>query len=327
MNTEKLNDPALSVIIPLFNEAENIEPLYTGLKSVLDGFKKDCEIIFVDDGSSDRSFDVLAKITGGDPRVRAIRFKRNYGQTAALSAGFDHARGTILITMDGDMQNDPRDIPRLCEKIDAGYDIVSGWRKKRKDAWLTRRLPSKIANWIISTLTGVRLKDYGCTLKAYRRDIVRHINLYGEMHRFIPALASWAGAAVAEIEVNHHPRRRGASKYGLSRTLKVILDLITVKFLVSFSTRPIHVFGFLGMIGVLGGFVAALALIGMKIFYGTDMTGNPFLYLAVLGEIVGIQFIVLGLLGELIIRGYYETQKKAIYVIKEIREGGSRSES
>lgn len=269
----------------------------------------------------------MDKISKGDAKVRVIGFKRNFGQTAAIAAGFDYAKGEILITMDGDLQNDPQDIPQLLKKIETGYDIVSGWRKKRKDSLLTRRVPSKIANWIISTLTGVRLKDYGCTLKAYRREIVKHINLYGEMHRFIPALASWAGAQVAEIEVNHRPRKHGSSKYGISRSLKVLLDLITVKFLVTFSTRPIHVFGFLGMMGILAGLVSGVILIAMKIFHRVDMTGNPFLYLAVLLEILGIQFVVLGLLGELIIRSYYETQKKTTYVIKEIRESENSSRS
>jgi len=319
MSTDSEKKLDVSVIIPIFNEEGNIESLYENLKPVLDGLKKNYEIIFIEDGSTDRSFDVLDKISIGDPQVRLIRFKRNFGQTAALSAGFDHARGEVIIAMDGDLQNDPQDIPQLLKKIEAGYDIVSGWRKKRKDPLFTRRVPSMAANWFISRLTGVKLKDYGCTLKAYRKEIVKHIHLYGEMHRFIPALASWAGAKVAEIEVNHRPRRKGSSKYGISRTFKVILDLITVKFLLTFSTRPIHVFGFLGIIGVLGGLCSAVALIWMKIFYGTDMTGNPFLYLAVLLEIIGIQFIVLGLLGELIIRGYYETQKKTTYVIKETK--------
>ncbi len=219
MSTDREKTLDISVIIPIFNEEGNIESLYRGLKSTLEELKKDYEIIFIDDGSSDRSFEVLDKISKGDAKVRVIGFKRNFGQTAAIAAGFDYAKGEILITMDGDLQNDPQDIPQLLKKIETGYDIVSGWRKKRKDSLLTRRVPSKIANWIISTLTGVKLKDYGCTLKAYRREIVKHINLYGEMHRFIPALASWAGAQVAEIEVNHRPRKHGSSKYGISRSL------------------------------------------------------------------------------------------------------------
>ena len=319
MGIDSENKSDLSVIIPIFNEEGNIESLYKNLKPVLDGLKKDYEIIFIEDGSTDRSFDVLDKISIGDSQVRVIRFKRNFGQTAAMAAGFDHARGEVIIAMDGDLQNDPKDIPQLLQKIETGYDIVSGWRKKRKDPLFTRRIPSMAANWFISRLTGVKLKDYGCTLKAYRKEIVKHINLYGEMHRFIPALASWAGAKVAEIEVNHHPRRKGSSKYGTSRILKVVLDLITVKFPLTYSTRPIHVFGSLGIMGVLGGLGSFVALIWMKIAYGTDMTGNPFLYLAVLLEILGVQFIVLGLLGELIIRNYYETQKKTTYVIKETK--------
>ena len=237
INSENKSD--LSVIIPIFNEEGNIESLYKNLKSVLDGLKKDSEIIFIEDGSTDRSFDILDKISIGDSQVRVIRFKRNFGQTAAMAAGFDHARGEVIIAMDGDLQNDPKDIPQLLQKMETGYDIVSGWRRKRKDPLFTRRIPSMVANWFISKLTGVKLKDYGCTLKAYRKEIVNHINLYGEMHRFIPALASWAGAKVAEIEVNHHPRRKGSSKYGTTRILKVVLDLITVKFLLTFSTRPI----------------------------------------------------------------------------------------
>lgn len=319
MNTDREKTVELSVVVPILNEEANIEQLYRSIKSALEGVGKSFEIIFIDDGSSDRSFEILDRLAGDDAAVRAIRFKRNFGQTAAIAAGFDHARGEILVTMDGDLQNDPQDIPQLLEKLETGYDIVSGWRRKRKDSLISRRVPSKIANWIISQFTGVHLKDYGCTLKAYRREIVTHINLYGEMHRFIPALASWAGARVAEIEVNHHPRKHGSSKYGISRTLKVLLDLITVKFLVTFSTRPIHVFGFLGIVGICGGIVSGFILIVMKIFQGADMTGNPFLYLAVLLEILGIQFVVLGLLGELIIRSYYETQKKRTYVIREVR--------
>lgn len=308
----------ISVVIPIFNEGENIETLYSRLKRVLDDTNKNYEIIFIDDGSTDGAFNLLKELHQKDTNVKVIKFRKNFGQTAAMSAGFDYARGEAIITIDGDLQNDPQDIPRLLEKIDEGFDIVSGWRVERKDPFLTRRLPSYFANKLISWVTGVKLHDYGCTLKAYKREVIKKVNLYGEMHRFIPAVASWMGIAEAEIKIKHHSRKHGKSKYGLSRTLNVILDLITVKFLLSFSTRPIQIFGFWGLLSLIFGGISGLAVVLMKIMMGVDMTGNPLLYLAVLFLLVGIQFIMMGLLGEILVRVYHEVQNKPTYAIKEI---------
>ena len=308
----------ISVVIPIFNEGKNIETLYSRLKRVLDDTNKNYEIIFIDDGSTDGAFNLLKELHQKDTNVKVIKFRKNFGQTAAMSAGFDYARGETIITIDGDLQNDPQDIPRLLEKIDEGFDIVSGWRVERKDAFLTRRLPSYFANKLISWVTGVKLHDYGCTLKAYKREVIKKVNLYGKMHRFIPAVASWMGIAEAEIKVKHHPRKHGKSKYGLSRTLNVILDLITVKFLLSFSTRPIQIFGLWGLLSLIFGGISGLVVLLMKIMMGVDMTGNPLLYLAVLFLLVGIQFIMLGLLGEILVRVYHEVQNKPTYAIKEV---------
>ena len=248
----------ISVIIPLLNEEENIPILYRELTDVLSGTGLEYELIFVDDGSTDRSYSLLLDIQKCDDHLIIISFRRNFGQTAALSAGFDHARGDMIITMDADLQNDPRDIPKLIEKLGEGYDLINGWRFDRKDPFINRRLPSIIANWVISTTTHVKLHDYGCTLKAFRKEITQNIRLYGEMHRFIPAIASGLGAAIAEVRVNHRERRFGKSKYGISRTIRVILDLITVKFLLSYSTRPIQVFGLLGFTSGMAGFLIAI---------------------------------------------------------------------
>jgi glycosyltransferase involved in cell wall biosynthesis len=237
--------PKISIVIPIFNEANNIELLGEGLRRLLDNLNQSCEVILVDDGSTDGSVELLRAIHTDDSRFRIIYLRRNFGQSAAFSAGFDFAQGDIIVTMDGDLQNDPADIPRLLQKIDAGYDIASGWRVKRQDNWLTRRLPSKIANWLISNVTGVKLHDYGCSLKAYRREVLELTKLYGEMHRFIPALASWIGVTVVEVPVNHFARQHGKSKYGISRTIRVFLDLLTVKFLLDYSTRPIQILAFL----------------------------------------------------------------------------------
>lgn len=307
-----------SIIVPLYNEEGNVEDLYNLLKPVLDSIGRSCEIIFVDDGSRDRTYDVLRRLHGSDPLCRVIRFRRNFGQTAALAAGFAHARGDIIITLDGDLQNDPRDIPTLLAKMSEGYDVVSGWRVRRKDPFLTRRLPSICANWLISRITGIRLHDYGCTLKAYRREVVQNIGLYGEMHRFIPAMASWMGISVGEVEVNHHPRRRGASKYGLSRTLRVLLDLITVKFLLSYATKPLQIFGTLGFASSFTGFALGAYLSVDKLVLGHRLSDRPLLLLAVLLILLGIQLITMGLLGEMMVRIYHEGQKKPIYVIKEV---------
>jgi glycosyltransferase involved in cell wall biosynthesis len=308
----------LSVIIPVFNEDGNVEPLYSRLKPVLQRMGRSYEIIFIDDGSRDATFSALRRLNEGDPACKIIRFRRNFGQTAALAAGFAHARGEVMITLDGDLQNDPRDIPELLAKIEEGYDVVSGWRFHRKDGFITRRLPSACANWLISKITGVGLHDYGCTLKAYRREVAQNIGLYGEMHRFIPAMASWMGVSVAEVKVNHHPRRHGISKYGLSRTLRVVLDLIAVKFLLSYATRPLQIFGTIGFVSSSAGLAIASYLSFDKLVLGHGLSTRPLLLMAILLILVGIQFISMGLLGEMMVRIYHEGQKKPIYVVKEI---------
>lgn len=317
--------PEISVVVPLLDEQDNIGPLYEQISRTLSGH---CgyEIIFVDDGSRDNSFTVLAGLQKNDARVRVIRFRKNFGQTAALSAGFTRARGRIVVAIDADLQNDPADIPRMVAKLNEGFDVVSGWRKTRHDKALTRRLPSKMANWLISTITGVKLHDYGCTLKAYRREVLAETRLYGEMHRFIPALASWSGAKIAEIVVNHRPRTTGVAKYGLGRTWKVLLDLITVNFLGSFSTKPIYVFGGLGLLSGLGAIALAIIVIYQKIYFKTDMSGNPLLILTAVFIIATIQFILMGLLAELLVRTYHESQNRPTYVIKEILETPAEKE-
>jgi len=313
------DSPEVSVVVPLLDEQDNIGPLYEQITQTLAGEHR-YEIIFVDDGSVDESFAVLAKLHEADARVRVIRFRRNFGQTAALAAGFAHARGQIIIAMDADLQNDPADIPKMIVKLGEGFDVVSGWRKKRHDNALTRLLPSKMANWLISRITGVKLHDFGCTLKAYRREVLAETKLYGEMHRFIPALASWNGAKIAEMVVNHRPRTTGAAKYGLARTWKVLLDLITVKFLGSFSTKPIYIFGSLGMLSAAGSILFGLTVIYQKLAHDNDMSGNPLLILTAVFIIAMIQFILMGLLAELLVRTYHESQNRPTYVIKEILE-------
>jgi glycosyltransferase involved in cell wall biosynthesis len=307
----------LSVIIPLYNEEENIPLLYEKLKQYLSSLEKECEILFVDDGSTDRTLSILEEIQSKDNNVIVLSLRRNFGQTAAFAAGFDFARGDIVVTMDGDLQNDPADISKLLELI-KDHDLVSGWRKKREDPFFSRRLPSLMANWLISNVTGVKLHDYGCSLKAYRRDVIKNLKLYGEMHRFIPAVASWYGVRVAEVEVAHHPRLKGRSKYGISRTIKVVLDLITVKFLQSFSTKPIQFFGPIGVLCGFLGFLLSLYLAVDKIFLGHQIGGRPLLLLGALLIIVGIQLIGMGLLGEMLVRVYHESQRKPTYVIKKI---------
>ncbi len=308
----------LSVIVPVFNEYKNIEILYKELVDVLNKIDKEYEIIFIDDGSTDQSYNILSALQQNDDRVVVISFRRNFGQTAALSAGFNHAEGDVIVTLDGDLQNDPKDIPKLIEKLNEGYDLVNGWRIKRKDSFLTRRLPSLIANRIISFTTRVKLHDYGCTLKALKREVTQHINLYGEMHRFIPAIASWMGISIAEVKVNHRARVSGKSKYGISRTIRVILDLITVKFLLSYSTRPIQIFGLLGFISGAIGFGISLYLTIQKQFFNIPLANRPILLLAILLIFIGLQFITLGLLAELQSRTYHESQNKPIYTVREI---------
>lgn len=310
------SDIDISIVIPLYNEEKNVDMLYESVSHALKAIGRSWELIMVDDGSSDGTLANLNKVAIGESNLKVISLRRNFGQTAAMSAGFDNALGNVVIPMDGDLQNDPADIPRLIEKLEEGFDVVSGWRKNRKDRFINRKLPSIIANWLISRITGVCLHDYGCTLKAYRKEVLDNINLYGEMHRFIPALASLNGARVTEIPVNHRERQYGTSKYGISRTFKVILDLVTVKFLLSYSTKPIQIFGGLGMISLLLSFLSFLEISIGKFFYGLDVTGNPFFLLSILFALIGIQFITMGLLGEINIRTYFESQGKPIYVIK-----------
>ena len=307
----------ISIVVPIYNEQDNVEAVYSAISSALRDMGCSYEIVMVDDGSSDRSYSVLCRLASEDAALKVIRFRRNFGQTAAMSAGFDSARGDIIIPMDGDLQNDPADIPRLIEKINEGYDVVSGWRRDRKDTFITRKIPSMIANAIISRQTGVHLHDYGCTLKAYRREVLDGINLYGEMHRFVPALASQFGARVTELPVNHFPRLHGVSKYGVSRKLRVILDLVTVKFLMSYSTKPIQLFGKWGVYTILAGLGSGAMTIYMKLFDNLSMNRNPLLILTGFLLFMGVQFIVMGLLGELNARTYFESQGKPIYVVKD----------
>lgn len=321
LEEEVANDQLeLSVVIPLFNEEDNIEPLYLRLKEVLERLGRYYEIIVVDDGSSDGSFESLKRLHFDDPLLKVVRLRRNFGQSAAFAAGFDQAGGQVIITMDADLQNDPADIPKLLDKIDQGYDIVSGWRVHRRDTLLSRRLPSSMANWLISSITGIRLHDYGCSLKAYRGEVVQNVQLYGELHRFIPALASWMGVRVGEIPVSHHPRRFGKSKYDLSRTVRVLLDLLTVKFLLSYSTRPMHIFGLMGTMFFAVGTIIAAYLSFIRLFLGSPIANRPLLLLAILFIFVGVQLLTMGLLGELTIRIYHEAQGKKIYMIREMLE-------
>ena len=325
MTTSKdKNNIELSIVIPVFNETENIKPLIIKLSEVLDTTGKNYEIIMVDDGSTDNSFEVMRELCESYKNLRIIRFRRNFGQTAAFSAGFDLARGGIVVTLDADLQNDPADIPKLLRELDNGYDIVSGWRKKRFDNFLTRQLPSRIANYIISKFTGVALHDYGCSLKAYRSEVIKNIKLYGEMHRFIPAVASWMGVQVSEVEVNHAPRVSGKSSYGLMRTVRVILDLITVKFLLGYSTKPIQIFGLFGVVSLFLGFIIAAYLSADKIFLGHSLSDRPLLLMAVLLIIFGVQLCAMGLIGEMVVRTYYESNDKPTYVIKEIIESKAK---
>jgi len=308
----------ISLVIPVYNEEENLKLLYQKLKETLEPLGKEREIIFVDDGSQDNSPKILDQLARKDPHVKVIHFRRNFGQTAALAAGFDLAQGEIVVTLDADLQNDPADIPKLLGKMEEGYDVVSGWRKDRKDPYLSRILPSTMANWLISKVTGVKLHDYGCTLKAYRREVVKELNLYGELHRFLPALASWMGVRIAEIPVTHHPRRFGKSKYGISRTFRVILDLTLVQFLLRYSTRPIRIFGGAGLISFVLGLLLGCYLSIIKILFRHPIGNRPLLILSVLLIILGIQLLSLGILGEFLTRIYYEAQNKKPYVIKYV---------
>lgn len=309
---------ALSVILPVYNEEENIVHLHNEIVAVLDTMTGQTEIVYVDDGSSDRTQDRLQELHEADQRVVVVEFRRNFGQTAAMAAGFDMARGEIVIAMDADRQNDPADIPKLVEKIKEGYDLVSGWRYDRKDGYWLRLLPSKIANKLISSTTDVRLHDYGCSLKAFRFEVAKQLSLYGEMHRFIPALASAVGVKIAEVKVNHRPRVAGESKYGISRTFRVILDLITVKFLLRFSSKPMQFFGSIGLISGLIGFALCFYLTMEKLFYSVPMSDRPLLLLGIMLVFIGLQFITVGLLAELMTRTYHEAQDKPIYTVRNI---------
>ena len=308
----------ISVIIPVYNEEENVEPLYEQLKRTLDDANIDYEIFFIDDGSTDNTFKILKKVHEKDSAVKIIKFRRNFGKSLAFSAGFDHSKGDVIITMDGDLQNDPEDIPRLLDKLEEGYDIVKGWRVNRKDPFFSKKLPSKIFNWLTSRITGVKLHDFVCALNAYRREVVENIIIYGELHRYIPVLASMWGVSIAEIEVKHHPRIHGESKYKIGRLIGGTFDLITIKFLLSYSTRPLHLFGIPGIISLLIGFVIGAYLSIQRLVFGMGIGDRPLLLLAVLLIFLGAQFITMGLLGEIITRVYYEVQNKPMYAIREI---------
>ncbi|HEV2884528.1 MAG TPA: glycosyltransferase [Pyrinomonadaceae bacterium] len=310
-------NPELSVFLPVYNEEPNLLPLHAKLDQALKTLGRTAEIIYVDDGSTDGSLKVLRDLADQDVRVRVVALKRNYGQTAAMAAGIDAAKGNVLIPMDADMQNDPADIVRLLEKLDEGFDVVSGWRKNRRDKMVTRKIPSMIANRLISWIGGVPLHDYGCTLKAYRLGSLEHVRLYGEMHRFIPILASWEGASVAEIPVTHHARTMGKSKYGLSRTFKVVFDLMTIKFMASYQTKPIYIFGTFGMLAIGFSLLAGILAMFLKFWQGVSfiLTPLPVITIVMLG--IGVQFLLMGLLAEMLVRTYHESQAKRIYAVRE----------
>src|SRR5687767_1489030 len=309
--------PEVSIFLPVYNEEPNLVPLHAKLDEALKTLDRSAEIVYVDDGSTDGSLKILREIAAVDPRVRVVALRRNYGQTAAMAAGIDAASGKVLIPMDADLQNDPVDIQHLLQKLDEGYDVVSGWRKNRQDKMFTRKIPSMIANRLISWIGGVPLHDYGCSLKAYRRESLQDVRLYGEMHRFIPIYASWAGASVTEIPVKHHARTMGKSKYGLSRTLKVVFDLMTIKFMASYQTKPIYVFGMFGMFAFAISLLAGLYAVFLKIIHKADFVQTPLPILAVVMFAVGVQFLLMGLLAEMLVRTYHESQAKSIYAVRE----------
>jgi len=319
--------PDISVFLPVFNEEPNLRPLHEKLDSALGQLRRTAEIIYVDDGSSDGSLDVLREIAAEDSRVRVIALRRNYGQTPAMSAGIDAARGRVLIPMDADLQNDPADIKRLLDKLDEGYEVVSGWRKNRKDPLFTRKIPSMMANWLISKIGGVPLHDYGCSLKAYRRESLADVHLYGEMHRFIPIYASWSGARVAEMPVEHHARTMGKSKYGLSRTIKVVFVLMTIKFMASYQTKPLYIFGYAGLLTFVVSFLCGVFAFLMKFAnwpHHADFIQTPLPVLTMVLLVLGVQFFFMGLLAEMLVRTYHESQAKAVYAVRE-RIGFERS--
>src|SRR6266850_452992 len=314
------DSPDISIFLPVFNEEPNLRPLQEKLDRALADLGRSAEILYVDDGSTDGSLEVLREIAAKDPRVRVIALRRNYGQTPAMAAGIHAARGRVLIPMDADMQNDPADIARLLDKLEEGYDVVSGWRKNRQDKLITRKVPSMLANRLISWIGGVPLHDYGCSLKAYRRESIEDVRLYGEMHRFIPIYASWAGARVAEIPVEHHARTMGKSKYGLSRTLKVVFDLMTIKFMASYQTKPLYIFGTAGLLTFVVAVLSTLLALLMKFVswpHHADLVQTPLPVMAMVSLVLGIQFFLMGLLAEMLVRTYHESQAKSIYAVRE----------
>jgi glycosyltransferase involved in cell wall biosynthesis len=313
--------PDLSVVVPLYNEEASLPQLVKQLLAALQPIGRSFELILVDDGSRDRTPELLRELAESVPELVAVLLRRNYGQTAAMAAGFDASRGSVIVTLDGDLQNDPSDIPLLLATLEEGYDLVSGWRHQRRDAAVSRLLPSFLANRLIARVTGVRLHDYGCSLKAYRREVLSDLNLYGELHRFLPALAYIEGARIGEVRVNHHPRRYGRSKYGIDRTFRVLMDLLTVWFMKRFLTRPMHVFGFAGLLCLLGGLVTGFWLVGEKLILGTDIGDRPLLLLAVLAILSGVQLFGFGLLAELQMRTYHESQGRPIYRVRATLRG------
>lgn len=313
----------VSVVIPIFDEADNVGPLVASLIPALNTLGRPYEVIFIDDGSGDGTAEALAAAAREHAAIRVITFKRNFGQTAAMMAGIDHAKGAVIVPMDGDLQNDPADIAPLLAKLDEGYGVVSGWRRERKDAYVTRILPSRLANALISWVSGVKLKDYGCTLKAYRREVLEGFRLYGEMHRFVPIYAKWQGARITELPVKHHPRAKGKSKYGLGRIFKVMLDLLVVKFLTQYETKPIYIFGAVGLFFFFISFVAGASAVYLKYFRATSFIETPLPLLFTLGFITGVMCILMGLLAEVLVRIYYEAQNKTPYTVKESTAGGA----
>jgi len=315
----------VSLIVPLFNERDNVSELAATVETVMDASGMSYELLMIDDGSTDGTGELLRQLQKMHPHLKIIQFRRNFGQTAAMAAGFKHARGEVIVPLDGDLQNDPADIPKLIARLEEGYDVVSGWRRKRQDKLFSRIIPSRLANFLIGAITGVKLHDYGCTLKAYRKEVVEHLNLYGEMHRFIPAIAHWTGARVTEVEVNHRPRARGRTKYGLSRTIKVILDLVTVKFLGSFSTKPLHIFGGIGMLSLFASFLSGAVVLYQKFLLipSLAMNRNPLLILTAMLMMMSAQFLLMGLMAEMLCRTYHESQNKPTYTILKIYEAAS----
>lgn len=318
----------LSVVVPVFNEEENLDALFSSILKTMQTLKYDWEVIFVDDGSIDSSLSVLKKIADKNKRrVRIVVLQRNYGQTAAIAAGIDHASGDVVVMMDADMQNDPKDIPHMLQKLDEGYDLVSGWRKNRQDDFLSRKIPSWLANSMISAVTGVHLHDYGCTLKVYRRDVLAQFRLYGEMHRFIPVYAQAAGAKITEVVVHHHPRKFGKTKYGLERIFKVLLDLFTVKFLMSYSAKPIYLFGGIGIGLIFASVLTLLFLAIRRIFWSGSVLESPFFQMSVVILVLGFQSILMGLIAELLMRTYHETQGKSTYLVRQVINGSKLSKT